>query len=71
MTVMSNFYGNHPNGWSPRGGQTLSYLKPGMDPGGSSSGSAVGVSAGFCAASIGGETCGSIVSELQARNARG
>lgn len=54
-------------GWSAVGGQTSSaYVEGGFeaggDPLGSSSGSAVGVSAGFAAASLGGDTTGSIVS---------
>ena len=61
MTVLGNFYGEHPNGWSPRGGQTVSFGNPAMNPIGSSSGSAVGLAAGFCAASIGVETKGSMV----------
>ena len=65
MTVMNNFYGGSiPNGWSPRGGQTGSaYGTNGFDPSGSSTGSAVATSAGMCAAAVGVETCGSIVSQ--------
>ncbi|ORX38205.1 amidase signature domain-containing protein [Kockovaella imperatae] len=62
MTVLGNFYGTQPSGWSPRGGQTISFVKRDRGPSGSSSGSAVALSAGFCAFSIGGETCGSITS---------
>lgn len=55
------------NGWSAIGGQCQSaYVEGGFsaggDPSGSSSGSAVGVSAGFAPASLGSETDGSIVS---------
>jgi len=63
MTVLNNYYGDVPSGWSPQGGQTKSaYVGPDFSPSESSSGSAVGLSAGFCAASIGCETIGSIVS---------
>lgn len=41
------------------------FVSPDFSPGGSSTGSAVGLSAGFCAAAIGCETCGSIVSWLR------
>ena len=50
------------SGWSSRGGQTRNAYALDRSPGGSSSGSAVAVSAGFCAAAIGTETDGSIVS---------
>jgi len=65
MTALNNGYGHDtPNGWSPAGGQTLSPYGLGkLDPRGSSTGSAVGVAAGFCAASIGEETIGSIVGQ--------
>ncbi|KAG7532069.1 hypothetical protein FFLO_03877 [Filobasidium floriforme] len=53
-------YGHLNNGWSARGGACRSAYNPKRDPGGSSTGSAVGVSAGFAPASIGTETCGSI-----------
>ncbi|CAD6585396.1 MAG: hypothetical protein TREMPRED_004126 [Tremellales sp. Tagirdzhanova-0007] len=58
LTALGNIYGlDTPNGWSPLGGQTRSAYGPGtLDPIGSSTGSAVSVSAGFCAASIGEET---------------
>lgn len=57
---------NVTNGWSARGGQTQSAyviggFAAGGDPCGSSSGSAVGVSAGFAAAALGSETDGSLV----------
>ncbi|KAI9635123.1 amidase signature domain-containing protein [Dioszegia hungarica] len=56
-----------PNGWSAVGGQTSSaYVEGGFaaggDPLGSSSGSAVGVSAGFGAAALGTDTGGSVIS---------
>jgi amidase len=50
------------SGWSSRGGQTRNPYDAARTPGGSSSGSAVAVAAGFCAAAIGTETDGSIVS---------
>jgi amidase len=50
------------SGWSSRGGQTRNPHDTARTPGGSSSGSAVAVAAGFCAAAIGTETDGSIVS---------
>ncbi|CDZ97832.1 Amidases [Phaffia rhodozyma] len=66
LSEFANFKGNITNGWSARGGQTQSaYVVGGFaaggDPCGSSSGSAVGVSAGWAASSLGSETDGSIV----------
>ncbi len=49
------------SGWSSLGGQTRNPYALDRTPGGSSSGSAVAVAAGFCAAAIGTETDGSIV----------
>ena len=49
------------SGWSSRGGQTRNPHALDRSPGGSSSGSAVAVASGFCAAAIGTETDGSIV----------
>jgi amidase len=49
-------------GWSARGGQTLNPYALDRDPSGSSSGSAVAVSASLCAFAIGTETDGSIMS---------
>ena len=54
-----------PNGYSSRGGKTQHPIDPEADPLGSSSGSAVAVAAGLCAASIGSETYGSIVAPAQ------
>lgn len=56
-------------GWSAVGGQTSSaYVEGGCEAGGnplgSSSGSAVGVSAGFAAAALGTDTTGSVASRL-------
>ncbi len=50
------------SGWSSRGGQTRNPYAADRTPGGSSSGSGVAVAAGFCAAAIGTETDGSIMS---------
>ncbi|KAK8032396.1 amidase [Apiospora arundinis] len=52
---------NSTNGWSAVGGQTYGPFAKGMDPYGSSSGSAVGVAAGMAPAALGTETHGSIV----------
>ncbi|MGH6920125.1 MAG: amidase [Geminicoccaceae bacterium] len=49
------------SGWSSRGGQTRNPYDTARTPGGSSSGSAVAVAAGFCAGAIGTETDGSIL----------
>ena len=57
------FCGDCPSGYSAIGGQTLNpYGRRIMDTGGSSSGSGVAVAANFCAAAIGSETSGSILS---------
>nr|WP_321222955.1 amidase family protein [uncultured Psychroserpens sp.] len=57
------FCGDCPSGYSAIGGQTLNpYGRKTIDTGGSSSGSGVAVSANFCAAAIGSETSGSILS---------
>ena len=52
-----------PSGYSAVGGQTFNpFGRKILDTGGSSSGSAVAVAANFCAAAIGSETSGSILS---------
>lgn len=52
-----------PNGYSAVGGQTLNpYGRKSFDTGGSSSGSAVAMTANFAAAAVGTETSGSILS---------
>lgn len=57
------FCGDCPSGYSAIGGQTLNpYGRRVIDTGGSSSGSGVAVAANFCAAAIGSETSGSILS---------
>ena len=50
------------SGWSSRGGQTRNPYALTRSPSGSSSGSAVAVSAGLCVAAVGTETDGSITS---------
>ena len=50
------------SGWSGRGGQTRNPHALDRNPSGSSSGSAVGAAVGTCAAAIGTETNGSIIS---------
>ena len=54
------------SGWSGRGGQTRNPYALDRDPSGSSSGSAAAVAAGLCAAAVGTETNGSIVSPARA-----
>ncbi len=57
------FCGKCPSGYSAIGGQTLNpYGRRTIDTGGSSSGSGVAVAANFCAAAVGSETAGSILS---------
>jgi amidase len=63
MTALGNYYqAGIPDGWSPLGGQVVSTFGVGVNPGGSSTGSAVALAAGMAAATIGEETMGSIVS---------
>jgi amidase len=63
LSEWANFRGRRSiSGWSGRGGQTRNPYFIDHSPSGSSSGSAAAVSANFCAASIGTETNGSIVS---------
>ncbi|MBM3837388.1 MAG: amidase [Verrucomicrobia bacterium] len=63
LSEWANFRGNRStSGWSGRGGQTKNPYALDRNPSGSSSGSAVAVSANLCAAAIGTETDGSIVS---------
>jgi amidase len=62
LSEWANFRSNRSSsGWSGRGGQTRNPYMLNRNPCGSSSGSAVAVSANLCAASIGTETDGSIV----------
>jgi len=62
MTEFANYVADDmPNGFSSRGGQVRCAYKADHDPSGSSTGSAVAVSAGFCAFAVGTDTCFSIV----------
>ena len=64
-TTMSELAGylssKMPPGYSELGGQGINPIDPSLSPGGSSSGSAIAVAAGFCHSAIGTETHGSIV----------
>lgn len=63
LSEWANFRGDRStSGWSGRGGQTRNPYVLDRNPSGSSSGSAVAVSANLCAFAIGTETDGSIVS---------
>jgi amidase len=62
MGEWANFRGtNIPDGWSGRGGQTLSPYGAAYEVCGSSSGPAVAVAAGFAPLAVGTETSGSII----------
>ena len=62
MTEFANYTGQHmPGGYSSRGGQVRNAYDPKKCSGGSSTGSAVAMSAGLCAAAIGTDTSFSIV----------
>ena len=63
LSEWANFRSTHSSsGWSGRGGQTRNPYALNRTPSGSSSGSAVAVAANLCAAAVGTETDGSIVS---------
>jgi len=63
LSEWANFRGSlSTSGWSGRGGQTRNPYVLNRNPSGSSSGSAVAVSANLCAAAVGTETDGSILS---------
>ena len=63
LSEWANFRSSHASsGWSARGGQTRNPYALDRTPSGSSSGSAVAVSANLCALAVGSETDGSIVS---------
>lgn len=67
LSEWANFRSPHStSGWSARGGLTRNPHDPRHTASGSSSGSAVAVAAGFCAAAIGTETNGSIISPASA-----
>lgn len=61
MSEWSNFTGNGPAGWSSRGGQTVNPYITDHTAWGSSTGSAVAVSASYVPLAIGVETDGSIL----------
>ena len=62
MTEFANYVADDmPNGFSSRGGQVRCAYDANHDPSGSSTGSAVAVSAGFCSFAVGTDTCFSIV----------
>ncbi|KAA1474562.1 amidase signature enzyme [Dentipellis sp. KUC8613] len=72
MSEWANFRGNRvPSGFSARGGQTTCPYFPHADPSGSSSGSGVAPAIGLCAAALGTETDGSIVSPSSRNNVVG
>lgn len=68
MSEWANFRGTVPNGFSGRGGQTLSPYYLNGDASGSSSGSGVAMAIGLATASLGSETNGSIVSPSSRNN---
>lgn len=62
MTEFANFTTHKmPNGYSSKGGTVKNAYDASKDPGGSSTGSAVAVSAGFCSMAVGTDTSFSIV----------
>ncbi|CAF1038925.1 unnamed protein product [Adineta steineri] len=73
LSEWSNFKSENATrgGWSARGGLAYSAYVANGDPEGSSSGSAVATSAGLCAAALGTETYGSIVSPASRGNVVG
>jgi amidase len=67
LSEWANFRSTHSSsGWSSRGGQTRNPYALDRSPSGSSSGSGVAVAANLCAAAVGTETDGSIVSPSHA-----
>jgi amidase len=63
LSEWANFRSTHSSsGWSGRGGQTKNPYALDRNPSGSSSGTAVAVASNLCAAGVGTETDGSIVS---------
>ena len=72
MTEFANYMADAmPSGYSSRGGQVKNPYNPEWDPSGSSSGSAVAAAANLCAAAVGTETDGSIVSPARANGVVG
>lgn len=69
LSEWANFRSTHSSsGWSSQGGQTRNPYALDRNPSGSSSGSAVAVAANLCAAAIGTETDGSIISPSSANS---
>ena len=68
LSEWANYRGEVPSGFSARGGQTTCPYYPLVDPSGSSSGSGVATAIGLCAASLGTETDGSIISPSSRNN---
>ncbi|MBI5086076.1 MAG: amidase [Acidobacteria bacterium] len=63
LSEWANFRSTHSSsGWSGRGGQTKNPYALDRNPSGSSSGSGAAVAAGLCAAAVGTETDGSVIS---------
>ncbi len=63
MSEWANFRSTRStSGWSGRGGLTKNPYAPDRNPSGSSSGSAVAAASGLCAAAVGTETDGSVIS---------
>ncbi|XP_037037342.1 probable amidase At4g34880 [Bradysia coprophila] len=62
LSEWANFRGNIPSGWNGRRGQTVNAYVLRQNPSGSSSGSAVSISANLAILSLGSETDGSIIS---------
>ncbi len=61
MTEFANFVSTKmPGGYSSRGGQVIHAIKPGLDPSGSSTGSAVAVAAGIVPMAVGTDTSHSV-----------
>jgi len=62
MTELANYVTyDMRNGYSSHGGQVVNIYHPDKDPGGSSTGSGVAMSAGFCAMAVGTDTSFSVV----------
>jgi amidase len=67
LSEWANFRGSHSSsGWSARGSQARNPYALNRTPSGSSSGSAIAAAASLCAAAVGTETDGSIVSPASA-----